>query len=72
MTADRVVLGRKGGSSMVKVLWTDECPSNLDDLETAEEVGAKWEGDELVTYDLPGLVELLEYYTDDTYVPDND
>jgi hypothetical protein len=35
---------------MVPVRWTDACPDGLDDVETAEELGAKWEGDELVTY----------------------
>jgi hypothetical protein len=33
---------------------------------------AKWEGDELVTYDYPSLTGLLEYYEKGEYLPDND
>jgi hypothetical protein len=40
--------------------------------EWAEELGAKWEGDELVTYDYPSLTGLLEYYEKGEYLPDND
>ncbi len=72
MSGDRVVLGTKGESSMVKIRWTDACPETLNDVETAENVGAKWEGDELVTYDLPGLTQLLEYDARDEYTIDND
>ncbi|HEV3400669.1 MAG TPA: hypothetical protein VG078_02520 [Acidimicrobiales bacterium] len=57
---------------MVPVRWTEQCPDDLDDVETAEELGAKWEDDELVTYDLEGMKELLQYYKDDEYLPDND
>ena len=32
----------------------------------------RWEGDELVTYDYPTLVGLLEYYEKGEYLPDND
>ena len=57
MAGERIVLGRKGGSSMVAIRWTSECPDELDDIETAEYVGAIWEGDELVTYDMDGFME---------------
>jgi hypothetical protein len=57
---------------MVPVRWTDACPDGLDDVETAEELGAKWEGDELVTYDMTNFNELLQYYEQDAYLPDND
>lgn len=57
---------------MVPVRWTDECPPELDDVESAEELGAQWEGDELVTYDFGGMKELLAYYKDDDYLIDND
>ena len=40
--------------------------------EWAEELGAKWEGDELVTYDYPTLINLFEYYEKNEYQPDND
>ena len=54
---ERVVLGRKGSSSMVKIRWTDKIPGNTNDVEDAEEMGAAWEGDELVTYDMDGFLE---------------
>lgn len=57
---------------MVPVQWTEQCPNELNDVEDAEQLGAKWEGDELVIYDLPGMVELLEYYSSDDYLIDND
>lgn len=72
MAGERVVLARKGTSSMVRAYWTDVAPSALADVEEAEELGAKWEGDELVTYDLPGFLELYEYYESNQYLPDND
>jgi hypothetical protein len=74
MDGDRVVIGRKGSTSMVKVRWEAATPQGLCDLETAEELGAKWEGDELVVYDLPGLLQLLEYYegNNEGYMIDND
>jgi hypothetical protein len=73
MDGDRVVIGHRGGSSMVKVRWTEDAPRALCDLETAEEMGAKWEGDELVVYDMPGLQHLLEYQEGNiNYTIDND
>jgi hypothetical protein len=38
----------------------------------AEELGATWEDDELVTYDYPAMVQLIEYHEEDAYLPDND
>lgn len=70
--ADRVVLGRKGETSMVKVRWTDAAPTALNDVEYAEELGAVWEDDELVVYDLEGFCGLFAYYESNTYLPDND
>jgi hypothetical protein len=52
--------------------WSDGAPPGLNEVEWAEELGAKWEGDELVTYDYPSLTGLLEYYEKDEYQPDND
>ena len=57
---------------MVKVQWTDECPEAINDLEYAEELGATWEGDELVTYDIESMKQLAGYYEEDAYLPDND
>lgn len=69
---ERVVLGRRGGSSMVKVRWTDKAPANLNDADDAQEMGAKWEGEELVTYDFEGFMEQYEYYESNDYMIDND
>jgi predicted alpha/beta-fold hydrolase len=57
---------------MVKVRWTDAAPQDLYEVSDAEELGAVWEGDELVVYDLPGFCDLFEYYASNTYLPDND
>ena len=67
----RVVLGRKE-RGMVSFRWTGVEPSGLYETEVAEELGARWEGDELVTYDLPGMQELYEYHQSDDYLIDND
>lgn len=69
---DRVVLARKGASSMVKVRWTDKAPESLSSADDAEEMGAKWEGDELVTYDLEGFMEQMAFYESNEYLIDND
>ena len=70
---ERVVLGRRTSfNPMVPFHWSAEAPPGLDDLEWAEELGARWEGDELVTYDYPTFIDLLEYYENDQYMPDND
>jgi hypothetical protein len=57
---------------MVPFHWSDDAPPGLNDLDWAEEMGARWEGDELVTYDYPTFTALLEYYENDQYLPDND
>ena len=70
--AERVVLGRKGTSSMVKVRWTEAAPDALNDVGDAEELGALWEGDELVTYDIESFRDLFTYYENNEYQSDND
>ncbi len=70
---DRVVLGRRDKfSTMVPFHWSQEAPPGLNEVEWAEELGAKWEGDELVTYDYPTFIDLLKYYEKNEYLPDND
>ena len=69
---ERVVLGSKGSSSMVKIRWTDKAPGALNDVDDAQEMGAKWEGDELVTYDYDGFLEQFSYYESNDYMIDND
>jgi hypothetical protein len=74
MSADagkRVVLGRKE-NSMVRFRWTGDEPSGMFEVEVAEGLGARWEGDELVTYDIVGMRELYEYHLSDDYMSDND
>lgn len=68
----RVVLGRKGPSSMVKVRWTAEAPDSLSDLEVAEELGARWDGDELVVDDFEAFMDAYQMYEDGEYMIDND
>lgn len=70
---ERVVLGRRDKfSTMVPFHWSKEAPPGLNEVEWAEELGAKWEGDELVTYDYSTFIDLLEYYEKNEYLPDND
>lgn len=71
-SGQRVVLGRRGTTSMVRFQWSGNEPDGFSDVETAEELGAKWEGDELVLYDYPGFLGLLAYYEGDEYQIDND
>jgi hypothetical protein len=70
--AERTVLGTRGDSSMVKVKWADIAPQGLYEVEEAEELGAVWEGEELVVYDFEGFCQLYEYYQSNEYLPDND
>lgn len=67
---ERVVLGRKE-NSMVGFRWSGDEPRDLNDVGLAEELGAVWEGPELVTYDMDSLVWQMEHMTDD-YMIDND
>lgn len=69
---ERVVLGRRGGSSMVKIRWTDKIPGDINEISDAEEMGAVWEGDELVVYDFEGFMEQYAYYQSNDYMIDND
>lgn len=66
------MLGRKGTSSMVKIRWTEAAPEALNDADDAEELGAVWEGEELVTYDIESFRDLFTYYEDNEYQSDND
>jgi hypothetical protein len=57
---------------MVKAHWTEAAPDSLNDVDDAEEIGATWEGDELVTYDLDGFKEQYSYFQGNDYLIDND
>jgi hypothetical protein len=48
----RVVLARRAPWSMVGHQWTGDEPPGLDSIEQAMALGAEWERDELVTYNL--------------------
>ena len=67
---ERIVLGRRE-KSMVGFRWSGNEPENLNDVSLAEELGATWEGDELVTYDMESLAWQSEHMVDD-YMQDND
>jgi hypothetical protein len=70
---ERVVLGQRNKfTTMVPFRWSAEAPLGLNDVEWAEELGAKWEGDELVTYDYPSFIGLFEYHESSDYLSDND
>jgi len=68
--SERVVLAHRT-SGFVPFQWTDEAPEGLNDEEIAVEYGARWEGEELVTYDLDGL-RLGVASEEDDFVNDND
>lgn len=56
---------------MIGFRWSGAEPKDLNDLSLAEEFGAIWEGDELVTYDMASIVWQMEHISDD-YMIDND
>lgn len=67
---ERVVLGRRE-NSMIGFRWSGAEPKDLNDRDLAEELGAVWEGDELVTYDLGSIEQQLAHIPDE-YMFDND
>jgi hypothetical protein len=74
MAADadkRVVLGRKE-NSMVGFRWTGAEPDGMYEIDVAEMLGARWEGGELVTYDLEALQASYDFHQSDEYMIDND
>jgi hypothetical protein len=70
-SGQRVVLCRQE-NTMVKYRWSGDEPDGMYDVEVAEGLGARWEGNELVTYDLAGFHALYEYHQGDDYLIDND
>ncbi|MGH9189035.1 MAG: hypothetical protein ACRD0Q_03240 [Acidimicrobiales bacterium] len=72
MAGERVVLGRVGHTSMVRILWTAQAPPSVNDPELLEDLGARWEGEELVTYDMDELLERIEMHETGDYMIDND
>lgn len=62
---ERAVLGHKQEWSRVGFQWTGAEPEGLDDPKLAEILGAVWEGDELVSYDVEGMKHRFEHIGDD-------
>ncbi|GAC1369727.1 MAG: hypothetical protein NVSMB32_14420 [Actinomycetota bacterium] len=54
-SGERVVLGQRTPQAMVTFQWTGAEPEGLSETRFAESLGAIWEGDELVTYNLASL-----------------
>lgn len=67
----RVVLARRAPWSMVGHQWTGAEPEGLDDISHAQALGAVWEGDELVTYNLRLFTFNYEHWEFD-YLEDSD
>jgi hypothetical protein len=68
--SERIILARRA-SGFVPFQWTGAEPEGLDDLDTALALGARWEGEELVTYDMAAFRHDFASYDQD-YLPDND
>ncbi|MGH2692788.1 MAG: hypothetical protein ACRDHM_09830 [Actinomycetota bacterium] len=68
---DRVVIARKAPDSFVGFQWTGEEPAALNDTEIAEDLGAVWEGDELVVHNMTAFTHAVEHSLDGyQYDPD--
>lgn len=67
----RVVLGRRDETTMVGFQWSGREPEGLNEPEHAEALGAIWEGDELVTYNLTHIAHRLAH-DDDGFMEDPD
>lgn len=68
--SERIVLARRT-SGFVPFQWTGAEPEGLDDADVAMALGACWEGDELVTYDLAAFRHGFASFDED-YMSDND
>lgn len=66
-----MVLARRTPRAMVPMQWTGPEPRGLVDPEWALALGATWEGDELVTYDLPALTRDFDQWGNQ-YLEDSD
>jgi hypothetical protein len=71
MSEERVVLARIEPRTMVGFQWTGREPAGLNETDFALALGAVWEGDQLVTYDLRAFNHAFEHYTDE-YLTDPD
>jgi hypothetical protein len=67
----RVVLGHKDPSTMVGFQWSGSEPEGLYDTEEAVALGAVWEDDELVCYNLAALEHAHRHHSDE-WMEDSD
>ena len=58
---ERVVLAKRAPWSMVGFQWTGNEPEGFDSMRVATALGATWEDDELVTYNLTLLTYNFEH-----------
>ncbi|MFN2388222.1 MAG: hypothetical protein ABR575_01245 [Actinomycetota bacterium] len=58
------MLARKDDTTMVGFQWTGAEPDGLFEIDHAVALGAEWEGDELVTYNLEHLRHNLAHEVD--------
>jgi hypothetical protein len=65
LQGERVVLARKEPRTMVGFQWTGQEPAGLNEPEFAEALGAVWEGDLLVTYNLDAFKHAFDHYSDE-------
>jgi hypothetical protein len=71
VTSDRVVLARRDPLVPVGFQWTGREPDGLYEVDLARALGAIWEGDELVTYDLAAFTHTFRHYGEE-YLADPD
>ncbi|MBA3291581.1 MAG: hypothetical protein H0U17_08850 [Actinobacteria bacterium] len=62
--AEKVVLGRRDDTTFVGFQWTGAEPEGLFAPDQAVALGATWEGDELVTYNLGHLEHRFAHEAD--------
>jgi hypothetical protein len=68
---ERIVLARRTPEGMVKFQWTGAEPPGLDSIDFAEQIGAIWEGNELVTYNMQHLLHNYGHWADE-FLEDSD
>lgn len=68
---ERIVLGRRNANTWHGFEWAGAEPDGLYDPDQAVTLGARWEGDELVTYDIQALAYAVANH-DEPYLTDSD
>lgn len=62
--ANRVVLGRRDETTFVGFQWSGTEPEGMNEPEHAVALGATWEGNELVCYNIDHLVHRFAHEAD--------